>query len=1297
MPREKIFPGHSRRRFLSAGARVAGSWALGAAGLPLLARPRAIPVEPNHPLEDSTSPSAPTRNRNWSPLGRALDRFQNHVDRFQCERRYRALAPGLERLGGALRAGGAGLEPLLAPAFSGRQLTPGHETVLRHDSAFEVRRWQWPTGLKAGLATGEFCSALRRWLEPHSPLVLSDLECLQIDGSDSSPGREALRTRIRFELGGEAANVPEPANAAYARWQAVGEWAIDWERTGAADGAVEIWQISSWRPVETLITFGAERVFTDVTASAFGRDPSYRTHLLRDLNYWRTVLDTASGIEIFGNYGVSVGDADGDGQDEIYVCQPQGLPNRLYRQREPGVFEDVSAGAGVNLLDATSMALFADVLNRGRQDLVLITESSPLLFLNDGQGRFSYKRDAFPQVTAQAALTGAAMADYDRDGRLDLYVCSYGYFQGQGAAPIPAPYYDARNGPPNVLYRNRGDGTFEDVTEPSGLNHGNDRFSFSCLWSDIDDDGWPDLVVVNDFGRNNLYHNLGNGKFEEIENGVPGNGSGMSGSVADFDGDGHAELYVANMSSGPGRRISADPELRARFSAPDFEATRQFALGNALYRLRRNGEGGYERVSDAAGAAWGRWAWCSDHFDLENDGWPDLYVVNGFLSAAAPLPETLDAYLWQDVIALTPESAVLGSDYRAAWSAGYELAHKDHSWDGYQRNVFFLNLGDGGFADASSVSGLDFRDDSRAFAVCDFDGDGDSDLVIRSRTGPELRLLRNEIADGGRAIAVRLTGTEGNRDAIGARVQIQTPRRNIVRWLGCGSGFLTQHSKELMFGLGDDVAGSAAVTAQVRWPSGKAEIFPNLIPGWRYHFIEGQAEPRREAFRRSVNPTSGSPDQPIAAEPIPNRFSTWLVDPLPLPSLPVFDFQRSTQQPATGAPAGRALVWLWNPDGSSEAGVAPLLDVQNQLASRLVVWNGELPRALSTKLTGPAIQADDRLRTFFTSILGYLFDRRRDPTLPSGLLIAQGRETDKSKWLVKLYWGGAAPDEILKDARTPSVTGPAALPFPGQAYLCSFTRDTRVLGAALAFAGLYAESEPYLARAVQANRHDADAAYNLAMAARELHKPELAFSSIQMALAARPHFAEAENLLGILLMQSGRLDEARVHLEKATDAAPDFAEAWNNLGYLALQQNSLDAARDAVDKALALAPDFPEALNNMGIIAARQGKSDEAGVFFRKALAADPRNEQAGNNLGVLEAKQGRTADAIATFKGVLEQNPEASSVLLNLARLDLATGRSADALEVLEPWLTRHPDDQAAQQLIARARAGQSTGSPAH
>jgi Flp pilus assembly protein TadD len=1222
----------------------------------------------------------------------------------------------------ALLAGGAGLENCLSPRYRSISLAPERETVLRNDACFIVRRAEWTDSdpRAPSLDRDEFAADARRWLQGHAPITLAQLDCTEVRsrGEQASEGkanpahRTNLVARFRFQLSGASGSAGTRSTSPLPRWQMSGEWEIEWEPQGKSGSQAEQeWRIAGWRPLQAVSVFAPELIFADVTSAAFGQDPSYATHLLRDTNYWRAVLDEASGVDIFGNYGISVGDADGDGHDEIYVCQPQGLPNRLYRQSKPGVFEDIAPQAGVDLLDATAMALFADLLNRGRQDLILITQSAPLLFLNDGRGKFTLAHNGFPPSAEQASLTAAALGDYDRDGFLDLYVCSYGYFQGQGAVPIPTPYYDAQNGPPNHLYRNRGDGTFVDVTTASGLDHGNNRYSFSCVWADIDDDGWPDLCVVNDFGRNNLYHNRRDGTFEEIADGLPGYGAGMSAAFADVDGDGLGEVYAAGMWQPVGERVTADPDFQQRFADVGVGPVRSFAMGSSLYHAASAAGTVREprlqvgprmlALPDAAGARWAFWNWCSDIFDLENDGWPDIYCLNGYLSSPTPDLAPLDAYFWEEIIALSPHAMTPSIEYRAAWAAAFDLAHRGHAWDGFQRNAFFLNCGAGRFVDASAATGLNFIDDGRSFAIFDYDGDGDADLIIRNRTGPQVRLLRNEIGHRNPSLAIRLTATHGNRDAIGARVEVETPSGKRVRFLGCGSGFLAQHSKELIFGLG---SGMQSVKVNVRWPSGSVSEFADLRAGNRHYLVEGQAHPRSEPLATSTSAGAATPPAtPPLPEPIPARFSTVLVDPLPMPSPAAMRLfaEPAEQEPSSHLQPGKnrgshpyALLWLWDgAPASPDDGLQALMAVQGKIPSRLVAWGeGPVPPA-AQRLEVPAWRASEPFRLFCSTLMAYLFDYRRDLVLPTGLLFETGPGAAHDpaglgsfRKLVKVYWGGADAEEILEDARRGVQPGAGALPFPGRALLCSFRRDFRWLGAALVEAGCPEAAETYLAQLVEGNPRDPEAQYNLALLRSNTGRQALALSGARAALAARPVFPEAENLLAVLLMRSGQFAEARSQLEKATRQAPDFAEAWNNLGYALLQQGELPAAGQALERALELAPDFPDALDNLGIVMARQRNPAKAGELFRRALELQPENEQAANNLGVLYAQQGRTQDALDTFRSMLHRNPEASSALYNLAKLEISLGHASEASALLESWLVKHPADDTARKLLQRA-----------
>ncbi len=361
----------------------------------------------------------------------------------------------------------------------------------------------------------------------------------------------------------------------------VGRWKQNWDSG----------KLVAFSPVEEHVASSAQPYFRDVTATAFKNVRSFDEQLSRGVPYWRARLDPATGIDIYGSNGIAVGDIDNDGSDEIYVCQPGGLPNRLYKFNPDGSVSDITENWQLGMLDETSAALFLDLRNLGLQDLIVLRSSGPVLFLNDGK-RFSLRADAFRFATPPAgAFTGMAAADFDRDGKLDLYLCCYIYFQSEAQYTYAVPYYDARNGPPNFLFRNKlnsdGTGFFDDCTAETGMNENNNRFSFAPAWCDFNDDGWPDLYVANDFGRKNLYVNE-NGRFRDQAQaaGVEDIGPGMSASWFDYDHDGKPDLYVANMWSDAGQRVVHDKNFLPARDEPAKEAYRRHTKGNSLYRNR---------------------------------------------------------------------------------------------------------------------------------------------------------------------------------------------------------------------------------------------------------------------------------------------------------------------------------------------------------------------------------------------------------------------------------------------------------------------------------------------------------------------------------------------------------------------------------------------------------------------------------------------------------------------------------------------------------------------------------------
>jgi hypothetical protein len=267
---------------------------------------------------------------------------------------------------------------------------------------------------------------------------------------------------------------------------------------------------------------------------------------------------------------LAIGDVNGDGLEDVYICQPGGLPNRLYIQNADGGAIDRSHESGIDILESTHAALFVDFDNDADQDLVISVLEGVVFFANDGKGRFT-PRLALPLPAA--VPYSFACADYDTDGDLDLFVCCYNPRRGGVNRHVlfarPVPYYDANNGGANVLLRN--DSTpaslslswrFTPATAAYGFDRNNNKFSYAACWDDYDEDGDIDLFVTNDFGRDNLYRNDG-GFFHDVadEAGVADLGPGMSSCWGDYDNDGRMDLYVSNMFSSAGNRIAHNPSF----------------------------------------------------------------------------------------------------------------------------------------------------------------------------------------------------------------------------------------------------------------------------------------------------------------------------------------------------------------------------------------------------------------------------------------------------------------------------------------------------------------------------------------------------------------------------------------------------------------------------------------------------------------------------------------------------------------------------------------------------------------
>ena len=423
-------------------------------GLPFLMEPSAASYHPPLPLaEYRLTPSYPAK----SPLEDVLRRVAPGTDEFVTEKYASEIEPLLDEWSRALKASVDDLSPLmrfLDPSIEASSWSSAKEIALRAGDGIEIARRQFGAGVIS--EREQFLKEFREYLGPVSQVETAEFEITGVEQIGNSP--LALHLAIRFDIVATRSNGQ--------REERVGYWPTEWVRDPS-----DAWRSRKWEAAEETRSSTIKSGFIDVTHRALGATASYKNQMLRGSDYWRTILDGACGIDVYGNNGIAAGDFDNDGLDDFYACQPAGLPNRLYRNRGDGTFEDVTEKSGVGVLDNTSCALFADFENKGLQDLLVVCGSGPLLFLNQGNGTFSLRRDAFQFArTPQGTFTHAALADYDRDGRLDIYFCLYSYYLGLDQYHYPVPYFDARNGPPNFLLHNEGNATFIDRTEAAGLN-----------------------------------------------------------------------------------------------------------------------------------------------------------------------------------------------------------------------------------------------------------------------------------------------------------------------------------------------------------------------------------------------------------------------------------------------------------------------------------------------------------------------------------------------------------------------------------------------------------------------------------------------------------------------------------------------------------------------------------------------------------------------------------------------------------------------------------------------------------
>ena len=667
-----------------------------------------------------------------------------------------------------------------------------------------------------------------------------------------------------------------------------GRMDLTWERPKTDGGGAGEWKITGWKTTEMNWRTSPKRLFAEALDTAM-RVSQEASMLRRSLHYEATVKHYLEGTKqlphpyfapISANQkeGTAVADVNGDGFDDIYITMRLGK-NMLLVNQGDGTFLEQAAAFKLDLPGHTPCALFADFDNDGDQDVILGRSLLKTSYLENRQGVFY--QHPIPKFMPMAALSMSA-ADYNMDGLLDVYICTYRPAAPAGASPAggvaqskdddfdwPDEFFDinlAREyrqresehrrrkggtvldqlGPPNVLLVNRGGGRFEPAPENNTV--GIWRNSMQATWGDYNRDGRPDPYIANDWGLDVLFRNDGSGGFTDVttQSGITSYGYAMGASWGDYDNDGHDDLYVSNMYSDPGRRITKQiPGLEKMFI--------ESAAGNWLYRRIANGK--FEQVAGLMPPSMtvmnAGWSWGGCFADFDNDSFLDLYVLNGYFTAPKECASGLDleSNLWRTMVRTDENLSRRSFRFSPEWKrtpapdsdgpmidarlAGVERQGDKvlvHSLNGNERNRYFANHAGHSFADISALSGLDNLADSRGFSILDYDRDGWQDIALVNANQPLFNLYHNEMGTTGLSggiIAIRFVG--GNRqaasssefacrDGYGARVVVNLGNEKITREHRCGDGWSTQNSSTMMVGIGSH---TNVASLTVHWPSGR--------------------------------------------------------------------------------------------------------------------------------------------------------------------------------------------------------------------------------------------------------------------------------------------------------------------------------------------------------------------------------------------------------------------------------------------------------------------------------------------
>ena len=596
--------------------------------------------------------------------------------------------------------------------------------------------------------------------------------------------------------------------------------------------------------------------------------------------------------------------------------------------------------------------------------------------------------------------------------------------------------------------------------------------------------------------------------------------------------------------------------------------------------------------------------------------------------------------------------------YAASWAAINRLVREGYSWSGREANTTFLNLGDGSFADISAHSGLDFAEDGRAFAVADWDADGDLDLWLVNRTAPRLRLMMNTAARDNRYIAFRLTGTTVNRDGIGTRIRLSDGTDVYEKILQAGSGYISQSSKWLHFGVGS----SERVDVAVIWPDGTSQDFASVSTEQSYHLVQdGQLVPRPRP--RPSLPLATARQVPLAAR---EQVRIALTAPVPIPAMAITDFKGQNRDlPGRMGRANKpVLINFW------ASWCMPCLGEMKQwqqararLGSRLdilAISVDEDEQAAKTYLKRlkpwfPAASATDDWVIAFDLMQRSLTDRRRPMPIPTSFLI------DRDGRLACVYKGPVPIATLLRDLDDLAAGSLNTMPFPGKRHGEAPTPPLFTL------ANSFIEAESF------------DQARFYLEAVEDIVGPPGRVNNSVRQLAA------TYKRLGLRFQENGQHERALQTMAKSAAYFSEDAVTFFLRGQMNFKRKAYSEAFGDYRRAVEIDPKNGAAWHALGVLHFMSGRRDQALQAYTRSVEVDPQQVEPWFSLGVFHLTAGDCAKATPSFQKTLELEPNHSKALTGHATCLLQSGQKAEARIALQRALEHDPANARAADMLAR------------